>query len=138
MDPLGTLANVLTLFEFSVKLQELVSRWKEAPEHLRQLEKSVSDMMDVLRLVTDKSEGGAPEMVDRGFMNTIGNLVKICSKLVKELHDILLSLDGTATSFDKIRSRLTGLLRERDITDKRRQIQEYTAQLNLLVAALNS
>ncbi|KAF7524146.1 hypothetical protein G7054_g11525 [Neopestalotiopsis clavispora] len=139
MDPLGTLANVLTLFEFSVKLQELVSRWKDAPEHLRQLEKSVSDMRNVLRLVTDKSEATvAAAMVDQGFMDTIGNLAKTCSKLVRELYEILLSLDKTATSLERIRYRLTGLLKERDINDKRRQIQEYTAQLNLLVASLNS
>ncbi|KAF3000582.1 hypothetical protein E8E14_006883 [Neopestalotiopsis sp. 37M] len=138
MDPLSFIANVITLFEFSVKLQDLLSRWKDAPESLRNLEQSVGDMRTVLRLVTNKSEAASAASADQEYIETIGKIAEKCSKVVRELYEILLPLDKSTSSLERIRHRLSSMLKERDIKDKMNQIQDYTSKLDLLLSSLTS
>lgn len=136
MDPLSVLANAITLFEFSVKIHSLISRWREAPGYLRKLEETIRNMESVLKTVGRNLEKISSTSLDHGDKQVLFTIVGNYTELVKELDDILPQSDRAGTSFDRLRRSLAKMMKERDIDNKISQIHFDMSQLTLLNTSL--
>lgn len=136
MDPLSVLANAITLVDFSVKIQSLISRWREAPEYMRKLEETIRNMESVLKIVSRTLKTVSPTSLDHGDKEVIFTIARNYTELVKELDDILRQSDKTGNSFDKLRRSLAKMMKERDIENKISKIHFDMSQLTLVHTSL--
>ncbi|KAI4598926.1 hypothetical protein KJ359_002341 [Pestalotiopsis sp. 9143b] len=139
IDPLSVLAvlaNAISLFDFSVKIHSLISRWREAPEYLRKLEDTIRNMESVLKIVGRTLKTMSATSLDPGDEKIFFTIVRNYTELVDELDEILRQSDRTGTSLDRLRRPLAKMMKERDIDNKISKIHLDLSQLTLVHTSL--